>query len=151
MTKESLVEIFKELTDITGRRPVTDAELAFAKKRIIQGFPTASRRRSGSPASSRSWSTDELPDDEFAHYQARVEAVTKAEVDRVAREYITPEKMAILVVGDRSAIEGPLKSLPFVDKIQRLDADGDPVPDNTRAKPAAAREPAPPGASRKAG
>ena len=40
VTKESLVEIFKELTDITGRRPVTDAELAFAKERIIQGFPS---------------------------------------------------------------------------------------------------------------
>ena len=40
VTKESLVEIMKELTDITGRRPVTDAELAFAKQGIIQGFPS---------------------------------------------------------------------------------------------------------------
>ena len=40
VTKESLVEIMKELTDITGRRPVTDAELSFAKQGIIQGFPS---------------------------------------------------------------------------------------------------------------
>ena len=110
---------------------------AFAKQRIIQGFPAASRRRSASPARSRSWSTDDLPDDEFAHYQARVEAVTKADVDRVAREYITPETMTILVVGDRSQIEGPLKSLPFVETIQRLDTEGNPLP-APAAKPAAA-------------
>ena len=37
------------------------------------------------------------------------------------------EKMAILVVGDRSQIEGPLKSLPFVETIQRLDTEGNSV------------------------
>ena len=39
VTKEALVELIKELTDITGPRPVTEAELAFAKDRIIKGFP----------------------------------------------------------------------------------------------------------------
>ena len=115
MTKESLVEIFKELTDISGRRPVTDAELAFAKERIIQGFPSRFETTFGVAGQLAILVADDLPDDEFDHYQARVEAVTKADVDRVAREYITPENMTILVVGDRSLIEGPLKSLPFVD------------------------------------
>jgi hypothetical protein len=37
--------------------------------------------------------------------------------------------MAILVVGDRSRIEGPLKTLPWVKAIRRLDAEGNPPPD----------------------
>ena len=147
VTKESLVEIFKELTDITGRRPVTDAELAFAKQRMIQGFPHRFETTFGVAGQLAILVADELPDDEFARYQARVEAVTKADVDRVAREYITPEKMAVLVVGDRSQIEGPLKSLPFVETIERLDVEGNPVADKSRAKPAAAQQGASPGAT----
>ena len=36
--------------------------------------------------------------------------------------------MTILVVGDRSQIEGPLKSLPFVEAIQQLDTEGNALP-----------------------
>ena len=114
----------KELTDITGRRPVTDAELAFAKQGIIQGFPGRFETTFGVAGQIAVLVDDDLPDDEFTHYQERVEAVTKADVDRVAREYITPASMSILIVGDRSQIEGPLKSLPFVQAIQRLDTEG---------------------------
>ena len=111
VTKESLVEIIKELTDITGRRPVTDAELAFAKERIIQGFPSRFETTFGVAGQLAILVADDLPDDEFDHYQARIEAVTKADVDRVAREYITPENMTILVVGDRSADRGAAQEL----------------------------------------
>ncbi len=127
-TKESLVELFKELTDIREKRPVTDVELNFAKDRIIQGFPSRFETTFGVAGQLAILVADDLPDDEFDHYQSRVEAITKADVARVALEYITPEKMAILVVGDRSLIEGPIKSLPFVDTIERLDVEGKPVP-----------------------
>jgi zinc protease len=147
VTRESLVEIFKELIDIGGQRPVTEDELASAKQRMIQGFPHRFETTFGVAAQLAILVADELPDDEFTHYQAKVEAVTKADVNRMAREYITPEKMAILVVGDRSQIEGPLKSLPFVKAIERLDVEGNPVLDKSRVKPAAARKGASPGAT----
>ncbi|HKI20346.1 MAG TPA: hypothetical protein VKA15_20830, partial [Isosphaeraceae bacterium] len=139
VTKESLVEIFKELTDISGRRPVTPAELAFAKERIIQGFPRRFETTFGVAGQLAILVDDDLPDDEFARYQARIESVTKADVDRVAREYITPEHMTILVVGDRSVIEGSLKSLPFVETIHPIDTEGKPLaaPAPVPAKPAA--------------
>jgi hypothetical protein len=48
--------------------------------------------------------------------------------------------MSILIVGDRSQVEGPLKSLPFAQAIQRLDSEGNTVaPPATGIKPAAAR------------
>jgi zinc protease len=147
VTKESLVEIFKELTDITGKRPVTDAELAFARQRMIEGFPHRFETTFGMAGQLAILVTEELPDDEFIRYQARVEAVTKADIERVAREYITPEKMAVFVVGDRATIEGPLKSLPFVENIQLVDSEGNPVADKSRTKPAAARSGTPPPAA----
>jgi zinc protease len=136
VTKESLVEIMKELGDITSRRPITDAELAFAKQGIIQGFPSRFETTFGVAGQIAVLVEYDLPDDEFAHYQDRVEAVTRDEANKVARVYITPASMSILVVGDRSLIDGPLKSLPFVPSIQRLDNEGNtvaPAPARTKA------------------
>jgi len=138
VTKESLVELLKELTDITGSRPVTEAELAFAKQRIVQGFPSRFETTFGVAGQVAILVADELPDDEFDHYQSRIEAVARADVDRVARAYITPEKMAILVVGDRAQIERPLESLPSVKTIQRLDTEGNSLSAPAAANPAAA-------------
>jgi zinc protease len=138
VTKESLVEIMKELTDIISGRPVTDAELAFAKQGIIQGFPSRFETTFGVAGQIAVLVDFDLPDDEFTHYQARVEAVTKADVDRVAREYITSANMSILIVGDRSVVEGPLKSLPFAQTIQRLDSEGNALAPPANSKPAAA-------------
>ncbi len=142
VTKESLVEVMKELNDIGGRRPITDAELSFAKQGIIQGFPSRFETTFGVAGQIGVLVTDDLPDDEFIHYQERVEAVTKADADRVAREFITPANMSILIVGDRSQIEGPLKSLPFAKAIQRLDTEG-----NALAAPATDRALRSPGPS----
>ncbi len=138
VTRESLVELMKELTDITGTRPVTDAELAFAKQGIIQGFPSRFETTFGVAGQIAVLVDFDLPDDEFAHYQARIEAVTKADVDRVAREYITPATMSILIVGDRSLVEGPVQSLPFAQSIQRLDSEGNALAPPANTKPAAA-------------
>ena len=111
VTKESLVEIMKELADIAGKRPVTNAELAFAKQGIIQGFPSRFETTFGVAGQIAVLVEYDLPDDEFTHYQDRIEAVTKADVDKVAREYITPATMSILVVGDRSDGRGTLEEL----------------------------------------
>jgi zinc protease len=137
-TKESLVEFYKELSDITGRRPVTAAELAFAKERIIQGFPSRFETTFGVAGQLAVLVADELPDDEFERYQSRVEAVTLADVARVARQYITPDQMTTLVVGDRSQIEGAIKSLPFVEKIEHLTPEGKPL-ESPAVKKAAAK------------
>jgi zinc protease len=58
-----------------------------------------------------------LPADYFATYMQRVRSVTPADVQRVAERYIQPDKFAVVIVGDRKAIEpgiaalnlGPLK------------------------------------------
>jgi hypothetical protein len=41
----------------------------------------------------------------WATYRDRIRAVTAADVQRVAREHLVPEKFAILVVGDQKEID----------------------------------------------
>jgi zinc protease len=135
VTAEALSELFKELTDLTGSRPVTDAELAFAKERLILGFPGRFESTFDVAVQLATLVAEDLPDDELERYQARIEAITRADVDRVARAYITPESMTVLLVGDRAQVEGPLKALPWVKAIHRLDAEGNPLPRTAASRP----------------
>ena len=57
--------------------------------------------------------TYDLPDDYFQTYRDHVEAVTAEDVARVAKKYLDPDHLTIVVVGDAAKIEEGLKSLPF--------------------------------------
>ena len=48
-----------------------------------------------------------LPDSYFETFVPRIRAVTADDVTRVAQEYVHPEKMTVVVVGDRDAVESP--------------------------------------------
>jgi zinc protease len=125
VTKEAVVEFLKELHGIRGTRPVTAAELEFAKQAIIRGFP----RGFETPEQISSRLIDivlyNLPDNYFDNYIANIRAVTLADVVRVANRYLDPSRMAILVVGDRKVIEPNLRSLDSVGSTLTLvDAEG---------------------------
>jgi zinc protease len=144
-TKPALVELMKELTEITGARPVTNEELAFAKDRLIKGFPArfesiaggGGRGGRGGGGGLGSVLAElviyDLPNDYFTTYRAKVEAVTSADVQRVAEKYVRPGQMAILVVGDRAKIESSIKELPFAKVVNILDAEGMPIADSSKA------------------
>ncbi len=59
-----------------------------------------------------------LPADYLERYRAGIEKVTPADVDRVAREYIHPEKMAVLVVGNAKEFD---KDLATFGKVTPID------------------------------
>jgi len=52
-----------------------------------------------------------LPDDYFATFVQKVQAVTEADLSRIAAKYIQPDKLAVIVVGDRQTIEPKIKAL----------------------------------------
>ena len=60
-----------------------------------------------------------LPDNYYAEYVTRIQAVTAADVQKAAATYIQPGKFAVVVVGDQKTIEpgirglnlGPLRAL----------------------------------------
>ena len=129
VTKESVSELVRELTEITTSRPITAKELEFAKDRTVRGFPAKFETTSQVAGTLTQLVMYDLPDDEFTTYPTRVEAVALNDVHRVAKKYIHPDHLTILVVGDRAKVEGPLKTLPFVKVIDLLDVEGNPVPD----------------------
>jgi zinc protease len=113
VTKESLVEFMRELEDIRGARPVSAEEVEFARSSIIRREPLTMETNGQIASRVQDLILYDLPLDYFDHYNRHVAAVTVADVNRVAREYLQPNRFAIVVVGDRSAIEGPLRELPY--------------------------------------
>ncbi len=127
VTKESISEFLKELRGIRGEIPVTASELEYAKQGILRGFPRGFETPDQIAGRLSALALYNLPDDYYNNYSARVRAVTLADITRVANRYLTPERMAILVVGDRKAVEPGLRSLGIGDSITLLDAEGRPV------------------------
>jgi zinc protease len=52
-----------------------------------------------------------LPLDFYNGYVQQIERVTQADVQRVARQYINPDRLSIVVVGDRKQIESGVRKL----------------------------------------
>jgi predicted Zn-dependent peptidase len=99
----------KIVMDLIGQvreEPVTYEELETAKLAAIETFP---RQFESKPAMLRLFVNDEWtkrPPGYWQSYRDKVSAVTREDLQRVARKHLDPEKMAILVVGDWDAIAG---------------------------------------------
>jgi zinc protease len=106
----ALIEFMKELKGIIGSRPITDEELNTAKDALIQRLPaTFASVSSINNALTTLW-TQNLPDDYYQQYAKKIAAITRDDVLRVAKQYVTVDHLAIVIVGDKSVIEGPLKA-----------------------------------------
>ncbi len=128
VTKESVMEFLKELRGIRGDIPVTQAELEYNKQSIIRRFPASFETVDGIANQLANSVIYDLPDNYFANYISRINAVTLEDVNRVANKYLTPDKLAIVVVGDRKTIEPGLKEIDSLgDSIIYLDAEGNPI------------------------
>jgi zinc protease len=52
-----------------------------------------------------------LPIEQLQSFRERVNAVTVADIERVAREYLKPDRLAIVLVGNAAAFVGQIKAL----------------------------------------
>jgi zinc protease len=122
-TAEALGEFIKELERMkTGE--VSAAELSDAKDVLVQAIPAlfASDERTAG-AYARAWQHG-LPADYYATYQQRVEAVTKDDVAKAARDRLHPNEMAVVVVGPEAAIAPRIEALKL-GRIEVRDASGE--------------------------
>jgi zinc protease len=125
-TDVALIEFMKELRGILGARPVTEAELQTAKESLVQRLPgTFASVGAINGAITGLW-INGLPDTYYQQYGKHIASITAADVVRVAKTYIDLDHLAIVVVGDRKAIEMPLQKTG-VAPIVMLDIEGSAV------------------------
>jgi predicted Zn-dependent peptidase len=109
-TDSALIEFMRELRHIRDDA-VPRAELDKAKAYITLGLPSDFETTQGAARRFSELLLYGLPLDYFGTYIPQINAVTAADVQRVARQYIDPDHFAIVVVGDRSKIEAGLQAL----------------------------------------
>jgi predicted Zn-dependent peptidase len=108
-TSESLTEFFNELNGILKTIPAD--ELARAKNYVALRFPGTFETTGDMARRLEDAIIYRLPDDYFSRYVETINAVTGADVQRVAQKYIQPDRLAVIVVGDRKTIEPGIRKL----------------------------------------
>lgn len=127
-TKESVIEFMKELNGIRGAIPVTKTELEYNKQSLIRRYPAGFETVGQISGQLANLVIYGLPDSYFNEYISKIQAVSVEDVNRVANKYLTPDKMAIVIVGDKAVIEPKLKEIDeFGKKILFLDTEGNPI------------------------
>lgn len=125
VTKESVMEFLKELNGIRGELPVTEDELDYNKQSVIRRFPLTMETVGQISGQLSNLVVYGLNDKYFNDYLAKVNSVTLKDINRVANKYLTPDKMAILIVGDKDVIEPKLKEIDALGgTIRYLDTEG---------------------------
>ena len=108
-TGEALKEFFNELDAIL--KPVPADELARAKNYVALRFPSGFETTGDVSRRLEDAVVYKLPDDYFSKYVSNVQAMTAADVQRVAQKYIQPNRFVVVVVGDRQQIEPQIRPL----------------------------------------
>jgi predicted Zn-dependent peptidase len=110
-TVESLTEFFKELDGM--RTPPPGDELTRVRNLLALGFPGEFETTSNMAGKLTELFVYGLEDSFFGEYVPKIEAVSAAEIERASKQYITSDRFAVVVVGDLSKIEKPIRDANF--------------------------------------
>jgi len=125
-TKESMIEVDRELRGILGPRPVTADELSKAQANLTLTLPGNWETMGAVQGSLEQMVTYGLEDRYFETYAQRVRSSTIPDATAAAQETVRPDHLVWVVVGDRSKIEAGIRELGW-GEIRFLDADGKPL------------------------
>jgi zinc protease len=130
-TKESIVEVMKELDDIAGRRPIGGEEFASIMRTQTLGLPGRWATLAALENAAAQIVNYKYADDYFSTYARRVRALGEPELAAAAKKFIRPSEVVWIVVGDLAQIEKGVRELNL-GEVTRLDADGRPIAAGTR-------------------
>jgi zinc protease len=121
VTGDSLKEFFYELERIREEKIGHD-ELADAKSFLTGVFPIRAETQEGLTNLIVNQHLYGLPENYLQTYRANVDAVTVDDVKRVAEEYVRPDEMAIVIVGDAGEVLPQVES--YAEAVEVYDTDG---------------------------
>lgn len=121
VTGASLKEFFYEL-DRIRTEPIPEQELQDNKAFLSGLLPIRIETQEGLTDQLVQIKMLDLPDNYLQTYRDHINAVTSADVQRVAQKYLTTDKDAIIIVGDAAAIMDQIK--PYAQTIEIYDSMG---------------------------
>jgi zinc protease len=126
VTDSSLVEFFREFKRIRDSA-VTDEELRRAKAFIALQLPGEFETASDLADQLNGLLVFGLPLEYYRTYIPNIMRVTAHDVQRVARQYVRPDRVSVVVVGDVEKIRPRITSLGL-GPLNQVDMQGNPAP-----------------------
>jgi zinc protease len=123
VTDSALVEMLGQFRRIRDE-PVSQQELDAAKSFLVGSFPLRFETAAATASQIAVVRLLGLPVESLQQYTQKVAAVTPEEVQRVARQYLHPDRASIVVVGDAAQV---LKPLEAVGPVTLVDVEGRPL------------------------
>ncbi|HET8649080.1 MAG TPA: pitrilysin family protein [Gemmatimonadales bacterium] len=125
VTDSSLVELFREFRRIRDSA-VTPTELTRAKSYIALGLGSEFETTSEMAGQIADLLQFGLPLNYYNDYTNRIMAVTREQVQRAAQQYLQPDHLAVVVVGDVAKIRPGIEAL-HLGPIELRDVHGNPA------------------------
>ena len=125
-TKESMVEVVKEIRDVAGNRPVTGEEFSSIMRNMTSRLPGRFETLSALEAAAINQINLGLPADYWSKYAANMRSLTEPQLAGAARKFIRPDEIVWIVIGDLRKIESGVRELNF-GEVVKLNADGEPI------------------------
>lgn len=123
VTDPALTDLLAEIAELRDK-PIPEKELADGKRALVASFALSLEN----PSQVLGYYVDswlyKLPGDYWDTYPARIEAVTAAQAQAVAKKYLDPTRLQIVAVGDATKVTDLLKKKG---QLEIYDADGKPV------------------------
>ena len=123
VTEPAINDLLAEIRQLRDQ-PVSDQELADAKRAMVASFALSLEL----PTQLLNYSVIrwryKLPTDYWDKYPDRIAAVTRAQVQAVARKYLQSDRMQIVAVGDPAKVADTLKK---IGEVESYDAEGKPL------------------------
>ena len=115
VTAPALKELFSELQRLRTE-PVTDDDLRFARSAFAGSLIGLFETTGKTATSTGQIFTYDLPLDYYQNLPQQIAAVTPFDILRVAQQYLDPQTIVVVAVGDRSKIESDLERLDLGSK-----------------------------------
>jgi predicted Zn-dependent peptidase len=116
-TADAIRESISEISGIRGPRPVTAEELSFGIAALTRGYARNFETADQIGRAIMQIALYDLPDDYYAQFVGKVEALTRDEVSRVMTRHVDPSRLTALIVGDLDAIGADLGRLGLGDPL----------------------------------
>jgi len=110
-TKESLVEVVKELRGLVGERPLTGEEFASTMRSQTMRLPGRFETLAALEGAAVQLINFGYPDDYFTNYAKNTRALTEADLAGAATKFVRPGEVVWIIVGDLKKIEAGVREL----------------------------------------
>ncbi|HLL15760.1 MAG TPA: pitrilysin family protein [Pyrinomonadaceae bacterium] len=125
-TKESIVEVVKEINNVAGARPVGGEEFTSIMRNMTSRLAGRFETISALEAAAIAQINLNLPADYWANYSKNLRSLNEAQLAAAAKKFVRPNELVWIIIGDLSKIEQGIRELNMGEVI-RLDADGKPL------------------------